>query len=82
MPFKSKKQEIYLKINKPKVARKFEKDTKKKKAFKPHKMYKGNMVKTARTHAEHIRLGKLGYTHTKPKRKRKPKKVSKSMGGY
>lgn len=33
----------------------------------PHKMYKGNMVKTAKTPAEHARLEKLGYNHTKPK---------------
>lgn len=33
----------------------------------PHKMYKGNMVKTAKTPAEHARLEKLGYNHTKPR---------------
>jgi len=73
MPYKSKKQETYLRINKPKVAQKFDRDIKKmkKKTFKPHKMYKGTMVKTAKTHAEHLRLGKAGYTHTRPKKKKK-----------
>tara|TARA_R100000388_G_C7232678_1_gene155715 strand:+ start:1189 stop:1551 length:363 start_codon:yes stop_codon:yes gene_type:complete len=37
------------------------------KKFKPHKMYKGKMVKDARTMADHLRLKKLGYGHTKPK---------------
>lgn len=44
------------------------------KKFKPHKMYKGKMVKTAKTNAEHLRLGKLGWKHTKPKTKKKNKK--------
>jgi hypothetical protein len=70
MPYKSKKQEVYLRTNKPKVAKKFDRDIKKK-TFKQHKMYKGTMVKTAKTHAEHIRLGKAGYTHTRPKKKKK-----------
>ena len=45
-----------------------------KKKFKPHKMYKGKMVKVAKTNAEHLRLGKLGYKHTKPKKTTKKKK--------
>ena len=73
MPYKSKKQEVYLRINKPKVARKFDKDIKKmkKKAFKPHKMYKGTIVKTAKTYEEHMKLKKMGYGHTRPKKKKK-----------
>ena len=35
--------------------------------FKPHKMYKGSDVKTAKTFEEHKKLGKAGYKHTKPK---------------
>jgi hypothetical protein len=35
--------------------------------FKPHFMYKGKDVKRANTQAEHLRLTRLGYTHTKPK---------------
>lgn len=34
----------------------------------PHQMYKGNMVKTAKTEAEHKKLMKMGYSHTKPKK--------------
>lgn len=40
----------------------------KSKAFKPHKMYKGKMVKDAKTMKDHLRLKKLGYGHTKPKK--------------
>ena len=36
--------------------------------FKPHLMYKGKDVKRAPTQAEHLRLMRLGYTHTKPKK--------------
>ena len=36
--------------------------------FKPHKMYKGKMVKDAKTMKDHLRLKKLGYTHSKPKK--------------
>lgn len=32
-------------------------------------MYKGKSVKTATTEAEHLKLQKQGYTHTKPKSK-------------
>ena len=44
-----------------------------KKAFKPHMMYnpktgKGTMAKKM---ADHLRMKKLGYTHTKPKKKKK-----------
>ena len=43
-----------------------------KKAFKPHMMYnpktgKGTMAKKM---ADHLRMKKLGYTHTKPKKKK------------
>ena len=72
MPFKSKKQKAYMKSKLPSVYKKFTKKYGKKianskKAFKQHKMYKGKMVKIAKTNAEHIRLGKLGWKHTKPK---------------
>ena len=40
----------------------------KKTKFKPHKMYKGKMVKDAKTMADHLRLKKMGYGHTKPKK--------------
>lgn len=66
MPLKSKKQATYLRVNKPTVYRKLA-DPKYKK-FKPHKMYKGTIVKTAKTNAEHLKLKKMGYTHTKPKK--------------
>ena len=44
-----------------------------KKKFKPHMMYnpktgKGTMAKKM---ADHLRMKKLGYTHTKPKAKKK-----------
>jgi len=42
--------------------------------FKVHKMYKGNMVKTAKTMAEHKRLMKMGYSNRKPKTKKRQKK--------
>jgi|TARA_B110000879_G_scaffold88212_1_gene121335 hypothetical protein len=38
------------------------------KAFKVHKMYKGKIIKTANTIAQHNALKKLGYNHTKPKK--------------
>ncbi len=43
-----------------------------KKAFKAHPMYSksGKMV-MAKKMADHLRLKKLGYTHTKPKAKKK-----------
>lgn len=34
----------------------------------PHKMYKGKLTKIAKTPAEHVKLEKLGYTHTKPRK--------------
>ena len=40
----------------------------KKKPFKPHKMYKGKSVKDAKTMKDHLRLKKMGYGHTKPKK--------------
>lgn len=40
------------------------------KAFKVHKMYKGNKVIVAKTMADHNRLKKQGYGHTKPKNKK------------
>lgn len=39
-----------------------------KKDFRPHMMYKGKKSVMAKTHAEHIKLMKEGYTHTKPKK--------------
>jgi hypothetical protein len=40
------------------------------KKFKVHKMYsKSGIVKTAKTMADHNRLKKQGYGHTKPKKK-------------
>jgi len=41
------------------------------KKFKVHKMYKGTKVATAKTMKEHLALKKKGYTHTKPKSKKK-----------
>lgn len=35
------------------------------KAFKVHKMYKGKVIKTAKTMAQHNSLKKQGYSHTK-----------------
>ena len=40
------------------------------KGFTVHKMYKGKKVVTAKTMAEHNKYKKLGYTHTKPKKKK------------
>lgn len=40
------------------------------KKFEVHKMYKGTKTKTAETVADHNRLKKLGYGHTKPKKKK------------
>ena len=37
------------------------------KDFKPHKMYKGDKEVMANTYADHMKLGKMGYTHEKPK---------------
>lgn len=33
----------------------------------PHAMYKGKKMVMAKTPAEHARLEKMGYNHTKPK---------------
>lgn len=33
----------------------------------PHPMYKGKDKKMAKTVADHHRLERMGYTHTKPK---------------
>lgn len=40
-----------------------------KKKFKAHMMYKGKKAVMAKTMADHLRLKKLGYVHTKPKKK-------------
>jgi len=42
-----------------------------KKAFKPHMMYNPKTGKgyKANKMADHLRMKKLGYTHTKPKKK-------------
>ena len=37
------------------------------KDFKPHKMYKGDKEVMANTYADHMKFGKMGYTHEKPK---------------
>lgn len=39
-----------------------------KKKFKPHMMYKGKKEVMAKVMADHLRLKKLGYSHTKPKK--------------
>ena len=39
-----------------------------KKKFKPHMMYKGKKAVMAKVIADHLRLKRLGYTHTKPKK--------------
>lgn len=41
---------------------------KRKKKFKAHMMYKGKKAVMAKTMADHLRLKKLGYVHTKPKK--------------
>ena len=41
------------------------------KKFKVHMMYKGSKAEKAKTMKDHLRLKKLGYTHTKPKKKKK-----------
>lgn len=41
---------------------------KSKKKFKAHMMYKGKKAVMAKTMADHLRLKKLGYTHSKPKK--------------
>lgn len=46
----------------------------KKMKFKPHKMFKGKLIKLVKSNASHLRLGKLGWKHTKPKAKKKNKK--------
>lgn len=40
------------------------------KKFTVHKMYKGTKTETAKTMADHNRLKKLGYGHTKAKKKK------------
>ena len=45
-------------------------DYKKGGSVKVHMMYKGGKSKKVSTLAEHNRLKKLGYTHTKPKKKK------------
>ena len=45
-------------------------DDTEKKAFKEHKMYKDGKVVTAKTHADHVKYSKMGYTHEKPKSKK------------
>lgn len=50
------------------------------KKFKAHAMYKDGKVVKAKTMAEHLKLKKLGYGHTKPKMKlggAKPKKANR-----
>ena len=47
-----------------------EKISKLKEEFEPHKMYKDGKVKMANTHADHVKLGKLGWSHDKPKTKK------------
>ena len=41
------------------------------KKFKAHMMYKGSKAVKAKKMADHLRLKKLGYTHTKPRAKKK-----------
>ena len=62
MPFKSKKQKAYMKSKLPSVYKKFTKKYGKKianskKAFKPHKMYKGKMVKIAKNQCRTYKIG-------------------------
>ncbi len=51
--------------------------------FKKHKMYKGSRTVIAKTKKEHLDYKAKGYTHTKPKAKKKavkkatPKKLKK-----
>ena len=41
-----------------------------KKSFKAHPMYSKSGKMVAKKMADHLRLKKLGYTHTKPKKKK------------
>ena len=54
-----------------------------KKNFKPHMMHDPKTRKSARanTYAQHIALGKKGYTHASPKRKSFTDAVEARMGG-
>lgn len=36
----------------------------------PHDMFKGSVKKIAKNEAEHMKLEKQGYTHTRPKPKK------------
>jgi len=45
--------------------------------FTPHMMYKGKIAKKAKTYEEHMKLKKMGYSHTKPKAKKTMKKTMK-----
>lgn len=36
----------------------------------PHDMFKGKLKKVAKNEAEHMKLEKQGYTHTRPKPKK------------
>jgi len=47
-----------------------DKISKLKEEFEPHKMYKDGKVKMANTHADHVKLGKQGWSHDKPKTKK------------
>ena len=47
-----------------------EKISKLKEEFEPHKMYKDGKVKMANTHADHVKLGKQGWSHDNPKTKK------------
>ena len=55
-------------VTKPKTTSMYKKGGSVKKKFKVHKMYKGKKVVIAKTMADHNRLKRLGYTHTKPKK--------------
>jgi len=40
-------------------------------AFKKHMMYKGSKSVMAKTNKEHLALKAKGYTHTKPRKKKR-----------
>jgi len=72
MPYHTNKKEMKKKSNhnmKKSTPPKTAKD------FKPHKMYKGDKTVMTKTYKEHLKFKKMGYGHTKPKKKTKMETV-------
>jgi|TARA_A100000164_G_scaffold376421_1_gene413464 hypothetical protein len=55
-------------------------ESKKDDKFEPHKMYKDGKVKMAKTNADHVRLGKQGWSHDNPKTKKVEEGKKKNCG--